>query len=265
MPPLSGPPERFAKLDQALVFLWYSRDLTIGRIDRARRISDLCPPKYDIAAARRLRRDRLTTTKRPRGRPPHVVPSKIYQHRRSEIIEAAAQIFAKNGYDETSLDDVAQAINLSKPTLYYYFPSKAHLFYTLAAARADEAIAKLAEIGRIEDARARLIALIRFQLEQVGSDRRFYRYFFDHRPPLNNKKLKQELREKLVQYSQFFYDGVERAIEAGILPPIDRFIATQAIFGATFWIYKWYDPEKLSTDDLLDQFLTLIHVRPEKD
>lgn len=206
----------------------------------------------------------MTTTKRPRGRPAHVVPSQIYQLRRSEIVEAAAQIFAKNGYDETSLDDVAQAINLSKPTLYYYFPSKAHLFYHLASLRADEAIAKLREIGKIDDPRERLVALMRFQLEQVSSDRRFYRYFFDHRPPLNNKKLKQELRDKLAQYSEFFYDGVERAIAAGILPPVDKFIAAQAIFGATFWIYKWYDPEKLSMDDLLEQFLTLIHVRSGK-
>ena len=203
-----------------------------------------------------------TPAKRSRGRPAHLVPSEIYQTRRDEILRAAKDIFASKGYGETSLDDVARAINLSKPTLYYYFPSKAHLFYRLAAIRTEEGLTGLAEIAKIADARARLEALIRFQVERVAGDMQFYRYFFDHRPPLHNKRLKAEVKEKLQQYSQYFYDAVRHGIESKVIPPVDEFMATQAIFGATYWMYKWYDPEKYTVDQAVDHFLSLLHLQP---
>ncbi len=200
--------------------------------------------------------------KRSRGRPAHLVPSEIYQTRRDEILRAAKEIFASKGYGETSLDDVARAINLSKPTLYYYFPSKAHLFYRLAAIRTEEGLIGLAEIAKIQDARARLEALIRFQVERVAGDMQFYRYFFDHRPPLHNKRLKAEVKEKLQQYSEYFYDAIRHGIACKVLPPVDEFMATQAIFGATYWMYKWYDPEKYTVDQAVDHFLSLLHLQP---
>lgn len=204
----------------------------------------------------------MTPIKRSRGRPAHTAPSETYQSRYGEILEAAAQIFTKNGYIETSLDDVAQAINISKPTIYYYFPSKSHLFYHLAMARADEAIVKMAEISKIQDSRQKLVGLIRFQIEEVSSHPEFYRYFFDHRPILENKELKSALREKLSKYSQFLYDAIEIAICDKVLPQVDVFVATQAILSATFGIYRWHNPDKLTIDQLLDQFLILIHVNP---
>jgi len=200
--------------------------------------------------------------KRGRGRPVHLVPSELYQTRKKEILDAAQEVFSTKGYAEGSLDDVARATNISKPTLYYYFPSKAHLFYQLTCMKNDEAVAKLAEISKIKDPLDRLRGLMRFQVEQVTGDMQFYRYFFDHRPPLKSKRLKAELRDKLTEYSQFFYDAVRDAIAAKVLPPIDEFVAAQAIFGATFWIYKWYDPSKYTVDEVLAQLLTMIGIPP---
>ncbi len=202
----------------------------------------------------------LTPVKRPRGRPSHTVPSELYETRREEILSAARQVFADNRFATASLDDVARATGLSKATLYYYFPSKAHLFYELASLRADEEIAKLAKIAEEPDPRACLVLLMRHQVTQVTGGMDFYRYFFDHRPALKDKQIKLALAKKLGIYSDYFYQNIRRAIDAGILPPIDEFVATQAIFGATFWIYKWFDSERFSAEDVLNQFLMMIGV-----
>jgi len=184
---------------------------------------------------------------------------------KDRLVFTALQLFSEKGYAEGSLDDVARVTNISKPTLYYYFPSKAHLFYQLSCLKSDEALVQLTEIGKEKDPLVRLRKLIRFQLENVTRDVKFYRYFFDHRPPLKNKSLKAELRGKLSQYSQFFYDAVSEAIAAKVLPPIDPFVAAHAIFGATFWIYKWYDPKRFNIDDVLNQLLTMISIQPGND
>jgi AcrR family transcriptional regulator len=48
--------------------------------------------------------------------------------RPAEILDAALESFARNGFAATRLDDVAARAGVSKGTLYLYFPSKAELF-----------------------------------------------------------------------------------------------------------------------------------------
>ena len=44
--------------------------------------------------------------------------------REQQILEVAEEVFAGDGYQATSMDDIAQRVGLSKPMLYEYFGSK---------------------------------------------------------------------------------------------------------------------------------------------
>jgi len=57
---------------------------------------------------------------------PHVGPQ-----RRREILDAAAQVFARLGFARARMEDIAQQAGLSKATLYLYFRSKEALFQAL--------------------------------------------------------------------------------------------------------------------------------------
>ncbi len=92
--------------------------------------------------------------------------------RQSEILDAAARIFARHGYPGTDLQFVADELGVSKGTLYRYFPSKRDLF--LAAA--DHGMKRLkaeidAGIGDVTD-----------PLAQVELGIRHYFRFFDCNP-----------------------------------------------------------------------------------
>ena len=50
------------------------------------------------------------------------------QSRRAEILQAAWEVFSSKNYDSATVDDVAEAAELSKGTVYLYFQSKAELF-----------------------------------------------------------------------------------------------------------------------------------------
>jgi AcrR family transcriptional regulator len=43
---------------------------------------------------------------------------------RRELVAAAARLFASRGYDETTVDDIAAAAEVSRSTFFRYFPSK---------------------------------------------------------------------------------------------------------------------------------------------
>jgi AcrR family transcriptional regulator len=56
---------------------------------------------------------------------------KIDPEKRQRILQAAAQEFAAEGFQKTSLGRIAQGAGVSKPALYYYFEDKADLYVTV--------------------------------------------------------------------------------------------------------------------------------------
>ncbi|MCK9150834.1 TetR/AcrR family transcriptional regulator [Methanobacterium alcaliphilum] len=51
--------------------------------------------------------------------------------RRKDIIDAAEKLFFSNNYDNVSMNDIAEDVELSKATLYLYFDSKESLFFVI--------------------------------------------------------------------------------------------------------------------------------------
>ena len=61
----------------------------------------------------------------PRGR------AQGYELQRETILARAAALFAKNGYSATSMNEVAEACGVSKPSLYHYVSDKHQLLYLM--------------------------------------------------------------------------------------------------------------------------------------
>jgi AcrR family transcriptional regulator len=51
--------------------------------------------------------------------------------RREQILDVAVQVFARNGFHDTSMNDVAEAAGVTKPVLYQHFDSKQDLYLEL--------------------------------------------------------------------------------------------------------------------------------------
>ena len=63
----------------------------------------------------------------------------------AEIVAAAADVLAERGYHDTSLDEIADRLDLAKATLYHYFPSKESLVMACMEAVGTEVIQQLRE------------------------------------------------------------------------------------------------------------------------
>ncbi len=48
--------------------------------------------------------------------------------KRDEILEVALKIFAKKGYENTTLDEIAKEVGITKPAIYYHFKNKNELY-----------------------------------------------------------------------------------------------------------------------------------------
>ncbi|MFZ0389035.1 MAG: TetR/AcrR family transcriptional regulator [Calditrichia bacterium] len=65
--------------------------------------------------------------------------------RKEQILDAALRCFARFGYHKTTLDDIATAIGMSKPSLYYYYKNKESIFREVVEADAARFRAILSE------------------------------------------------------------------------------------------------------------------------
>lgn len=69
-----------------------------------------------------------------------------FELQRSAILEAAARLFAQNGFRGASMAELARACGVSKPLLYHYYRDKEHLLFDIADSYMGRLMAIVAEV-----------------------------------------------------------------------------------------------------------------------
>src|ERR1700753_1553860 len=99
-------------------------------------------------------------------------PRRERQHarevKREAVIRAAAHAFNHKGYHNTSLDDIAAALEVTKPTVYYYVTNKEQLLFECFLAGVEQIRAAFREVkSRDLTARERLNAVLHHYAQAV--------------------------------------------------------------------------------------------------
>ncbi|MEW6475446.1 MAG: TetR/AcrR family transcriptional regulator [Actinomycetota bacterium] len=185
--------------------------------------------------------------KRGRGRPRNEEPSPEYVARHSEILDVAAKVFSDKGYDAGSLDEIADALDLRKATLYYYVRSKAELLYLIFDRAITQGLEQLASLSESDSGYEIVEKLVHHQIRGVAESPELFGVFFDNRPRLD-QRYEESIRAKEQQYLQLFADLLSKAASDGAVANVDSRYAAHAIIGMTTWIYKWFDPARDDVD-----------------
>lgn len=91
---------------------------------------------------------------------------------RDKILAAALRLFADRGYAGTSVQDIVSGARVTKPALYYYFPSKAELYQALLDRAHDERYRLMTEaVARGKDLPGKLEELLNAHFEFLQSHR----------------------------------------------------------------------------------------------
>src|SRR5256886_8356034 len=92
--------------------------------------------------------------------------------KRESILRAATRVFARNGYFNSKVADIARAAGVADGTVYLYFRSKEEVLHSIFDQNMAEAIAadrKL--IDKLRDPREKLRRIATLHLERLGADR----------------------------------------------------------------------------------------------
>lgn len=102
------------------------------------------------------------------------------EQRRAQLLAAASDMFATRGYHATSMDDLAEAAQVSKPVLYQHFASKLELYLALLDSTCDELVAVMGRaLDSTEDNAERVVATMTAFYDLVSSQRAAFRLIFE--------------------------------------------------------------------------------------
>ena len=92
--------------------------------------------------------------------------------KRAMILRAATRVFARNGYFNSKVADIARAAEVADGTVYLYFKSKEEILHSIFDRNMEEAIAEgRKRIAKISDAREKLRRIADLHLQRMGADR----------------------------------------------------------------------------------------------
>ncbi|HEX6803300.1 MAG TPA: TetR/AcrR family transcriptional regulator [Terriglobales bacterium] len=188
------------------------------------------------------------------------MPREAIAEPRQEILRAAARLFQQQGYDATSMNDVAAALKLSKGGLYHHFQSKDEILFNLmnhAMDITEENVLK--PVMAIPDPEQRLRSLIRRHIAVVLSEREREITVLLHEnhplPPTLRKRINARKKD-YIHFLENLVAEVQRA--RGSQGTVTPRAAAFALLGMLNWIYQWYRPEGTLQEETLAQQYTEI-------
>ncbi|MBU3917007.1 TetR/AcrR family transcriptional regulator [bacterium] len=181
-----------------------------------------------------------------------------YVEKRGKILKQAAKIFAKKGYEKTSLEEIATQLKLSKASLYHYIKSKDEVLFLIQVEAIDQVLFSIKQIqetdktpaGKLEDV-IRAYVMIVTQNHIIGALRQQELIL-----PLKWRSKIIELRDKCDQeFQKIIFQGLEN----GHFQARDGKMAYMAAIGALNGILRWYSPKgKLSVSEISDAMADFI-------
>jgi AcrR family transcriptional regulator len=170
------------------------------------------------------------------------------------LVDAAIKLMEDRGYHETSVEDIVSALDVTKPTFYYYYDSKLELLAEIlqvSITRVEQALHSAEATDT--SPQKRLAALIRaFALEVMDRPDLLTVYFNERNrlPPKAVANLTRREREVV----SIFEEAIRHA-QADINPSINPSVAAMAVVGMVSWAHRWYQPEgPLSPEVIADTF-----------
>src|SRR5436189_6287363 len=92
--------------------------------------------------------------------------------KRAMILRAATRVFARNGYFNSKVADIARAAEVADGTVYLYFKSKEEILHSIFDQNMADAIASGRDlIKALSDPREKLRRIAQLHLERLGADR----------------------------------------------------------------------------------------------
>ena len=180
--------------------------------------------------------------------------------REAQLLAIARRLFAQKGFDATSLRDIAEAAQITKAALYYYFPNKDALYERVVI----ESMASLLAEVQVAVARARtptekVRAFLRASAESMDLRRDQWvagSNGFWQAGSTGRRGLALHQRD---EYEKLLRSCIEAGVATGELRQVDPAMAGRLLLSGLNQMSRWHRPNgPLRATEVIDQYLDIV-------
>ena len=178
---------------------------------------------------------------------------------REDILEAAAQVFRQKGFHGASMQDIAKAVNLQKPSLYHHVSSKQEILLALLDRALELLLERISAISSQDiPADQKLREMVRAYLQILAENMDLSAVLlFEHRS-LERKQHARHVPNR-DKFEALWRNVLEEGVAANLFVCDDPALTTRAILGILNWTITWYRPEgALHIDEIADHYSSLL-------
>lgn len=194
----------------------------------------------------------------PRSRPR---PSRS-DAQRQVILDAASRLFIEKGFGGTNINDIADAVGVTRTALYYYFPSKESMLEALTEEVTQKASQLASSVsGRDElPAHEALRLLILQHAGLILSHPVQFRVVerSESSLPAPHRAIAQASRRAVLDH---FMQVIQRGIDGGQFRKVDAHVAAFSIIGMCNWCAWWFDPAGSADADAVAESIATFGLR----
>lgn len=177
---------------------------------------------------------------------------------RDEILEAAAQIISQKGYHAASMQDIAQAVNLQKASLYHHVSSKQEILLILLNRGLDLLTERLeGVVATPVSADEKLRLAMCTYLQTLAEYESLSAVLL-----LEHRSLEPEFHDLHIprrdRFEHIWRDLIQEGIDEGVFACASPSIAARAVLGVMNWTITWYRNDgPLSAGEIATEFADL--------
>jgi AcrR family transcriptional regulator len=178
---------------------------------------------------------------------------------REDILEAAAQVFRQKGFHGASMQDIAKAVNLQKPSLYHHVSSKQEILLALLNRALELLLERISPIATREiPAGEKLREMIRVYLQILSENTDLSAVLlFEHRS-LERKQHARHVPNR-DRFEALWRDVLKEGVAAKLFVCDDTALTARAILGILNWTITWYHPNgPLEINQIADRYSDLL-------
>jgi AcrR family transcriptional regulator len=176
------------------------------------------------------------------------------------IMDAAAELFARDGFGATSLNDIADVLGVTKVALYYHIKNKEEILRLICLSVLDMAEGPLqrivvSELNPVE----KLRRAVEHHVSVTANSSPAIHVFYNEQAHLSGE-FAREIVQREKEYEQSFARIIQEGIREGVFKPdFDAQIITFGLLGMCHWLSHWYRPSGRYSHEMIAQmFLAMV-------
>ncbi|MGB0763779.1 MAG: TetR family transcriptional regulator [Luminiphilus sp.] len=172
----------------------------------------------------------------------------VTDFKRRRIREEASHLFFQLGYEGTTLDAIAQRLEVTKPFLYTHYANKTELLYDICQTGILQSLNAIQRVmdSPLDSATERLSRLVEEVLDIIFEFQEFIVVYEREEKNLTANQAR-EIREHRSLFDHKLAEILEQGREAGEFLICDGVLTANTIGGMMTWVALWYRPEGKQT------------------